>query len=159
MRHDKPKAFNRQCSSSLRDAASQIPSQNIQVFPRRNDKVRGSQNVPASSNYRGELVQEIRRRRGEGDSRRQARAQAWRRKAQTLRRTDGSAQENRNRQDARSVDEYLNRDVKANLAERKRPTSAKMLCEKVSSRLVAKQADPESIRRLFQKEEERYAAE
>ena len=56
-------------------------------------------------------------------------------------------------------DEYLNRDVKANLAERKRPTSAKMLCEKVSSHLVAKQADPESIRRLFRKEEVRYAAE
>ena len=56
-------------------------------------------------------------------------------------------------------DEYLNRDVKANLSERKRPTSARAPQEIVSAHLSARQADSASIRRLFHKDEVRYAAE
>ena len=56
-------------------------------------------------------------------------------------------------------DEYLNRDVKASLAEKRRPSSAKALKEEVSSHLSAKQSNRDAIKRLFHKKEVRYAAE
>lgn len=56
-------------------------------------------------------------------------------------------------------DEYLNRDVKASLSEKKRPLTAKALKADVTSHLSAKQSDPESIKRLFHKKEVRYAAD
>ena len=56
-------------------------------------------------------------------------------------------------------DEYLNRDVKAAMAEKRRPSSAKAMREVVSSHLQARKDDPGSIRRLFHKKEVRYAAE
>lgn len=56
-------------------------------------------------------------------------------------------------------DECLNRDVKAWLSEKRRPSSAGALKADVVSHLSARQSDPESIRRLFHKREVRYAAD
>ena len=56
-------------------------------------------------------------------------------------------------------DEYLNRDVKASLAEKKRPHAAKALKADVVAHLSARKNEPESIKRLFHKKEVRYAAD
>ena len=56
-------------------------------------------------------------------------------------------------------DEYLNRDVKASLAEKKRPLTAKALKADVVSHLTARQNAPEAVKRLFHKKEVRYAAD
>lgn len=56
-------------------------------------------------------------------------------------------------------DEYLNRDVKAAMSEKRRPSSAKAMRDIVSGHLQARKDDPESIRRLFHKKEVQYAAE
>ena len=56
-------------------------------------------------------------------------------------------------------DEYLNRDVKASLAEKKRPRTAKALKADVVAHLSARKNEPESVRRLFHKKEVRYAAD
>lgn len=56
-------------------------------------------------------------------------------------------------------DEYLNRDVKAALAEKKRPQTAKALKADVVAHLTARKNEPDSVRRLFHKEEVRYAAD
>ena len=54
-------------------------------------------------------------------------------------------------------DEYLNRDVKAAMSEKKRPISAKAMKDEVSKHLKTRKDNPESIKRLFQKKEVRYA--
>ena len=56
-------------------------------------------------------------------------------------------------------DEYLNRDVKASLAEKKRPRTAKALKADVVAHLSARKDQPESVRRLFHKKEVRHAAD
>ena len=56
-------------------------------------------------------------------------------------------------------DEYLNRDVKASLAEKKRPRTAKALKADVVAHLSARKNEPESVRRLFHKKEVRYSAD
>ena len=56
-------------------------------------------------------------------------------------------------------DEYLNRDVKASLAEKKRPHAAKALKADVVAHLSARKNSPDSIKRLFHKKEVRYAAD
>lgn len=56
-------------------------------------------------------------------------------------------------------DEYLNRDLKAAMAEQARPSSKDALRTNVESHLVARSQDRDSIKRLFQKPEVRYAAE
>ena len=56
-------------------------------------------------------------------------------------------------------DEYLNRDVKASLAEKKRPRTAKALKADVVAHLSTRKNEPESVRRLFHKKEVRYAAD
>lgn len=56
-------------------------------------------------------------------------------------------------------DEYLNRDVKANLAERKIPRDLGELKNSIRKHLEARKSDPEAVRRLFDKPEVRYAAE
>ena len=56
-------------------------------------------------------------------------------------------------------DEYLNRDVKAAMSEKRRPSSAKAMRDVVSDHLQTRKDDPESIRRLFRKKEVRYAAD
>jgi len=55
-------------------------------------------------------------------------------------------------------DEYLNRDVKAHLAEKSIPDSAESLQKAVSSHLMMRKADRESVKRLFHKPEVKYAA-
>ena len=56
-------------------------------------------------------------------------------------------------------DEYLNRDVKASLAEKKRPITAKALKTDGVAHLSARQREPETVRRLFHKGEVLYAAD
>ena len=56
-------------------------------------------------------------------------------------------------------DEYLNRDVKAGMAERMLPTDAASVREAVESHLSERKKTPEKVRRLFRKPEVRYAAD
>ena len=56
-------------------------------------------------------------------------------------------------------DEYLNRDVKASTAEKKRPRAAKAQKADVVAHLSARKDEPESFRRLFHKKEVRHAAD
>ena len=55
-------------------------------------------------------------------------------------------------------DEYLNRDVKANLAERALPKNALAIRSAVKRHLKSRKKDTASVRRLFDKKEVRYAA-
>ena len=55
-------------------------------------------------------------------------------------------------------DEYLNRDVKAGLAERALPADAKSVTDAVVKHLTGRKQNPEKVRNLFKKEEVRYAA-
>lgn len=56
-------------------------------------------------------------------------------------------------------DEYLNRDVKAGLAERALPVDAKAVCAAVTEHLYERKRSPEKVRNLFKKPEVRYAAD
>ena len=56
-------------------------------------------------------------------------------------------------------DEYLNRDLKATMAEQSRPSSKKALRTRVEAHLEARRNDRDAVKRLFQKPEVRYAAE
>lgn len=56
-------------------------------------------------------------------------------------------------------DEYLNRDVKAGLAERALPADAKAVCAAVTAHLSERKRSPEKVRNLFKKPEVRYAAD
>lgn len=55
-------------------------------------------------------------------------------------------------------DEYLNRDVKANLAERALPKNALAIRSAVKRHLKSRKKDTASVKRLFDKKEVRYAA-
>jgi len=55
-------------------------------------------------------------------------------------------------------DEYLNRDVKANLSERALPKDSQAVRSAVRNHLKRRKRDAESIKRLFDKKEVRYAA-
>ena len=55
-------------------------------------------------------------------------------------------------------DEYLNRDVKANLLERALPMDSSAVRSAVRNHLRRRKKDSESVRRLFEKEEVHYAA-
>ena len=55
-------------------------------------------------------------------------------------------------------DEYFNRDIKACLAEQSIPRSEKELGDAIQKHVDRRKKDPEAIRRLFEKEEVRYAA-
>ena len=55
-------------------------------------------------------------------------------------------------------DEYLNRDVKAGLAERALPVDSKAVCAAVVKHLSERKQNPEKVRNLFKKPEVRYAA-
>lgn len=55
-------------------------------------------------------------------------------------------------------DEYLNRDVKAGLAERALPANSKAVCAAVVEHLEGRKRTPEKVRNLFKKPEVRYAA-
>lgn len=56
-------------------------------------------------------------------------------------------------------DEYLNRDLKAGLAEQNLPASREALKHSVETHMRKRQNAPESIKKLFEKDEVRYAAE
>lgn len=56
-------------------------------------------------------------------------------------------------------DEYLNRDLKAGLAEENLPASKAALKHSVETHMRRRQNTPESIKKLFEKNEVRYAAE
>ena len=55
-------------------------------------------------------------------------------------------------------DEYLNRDVKAHLAEKSVPNSSDDLQKAVESHLMIKQADKIAVKKIFHKDEVRYAS-
>ncbi|MBP5510029.1 MAG: IS630 family transposase [Kiritimatiellae bacterium] len=55
-------------------------------------------------------------------------------------------------------DEYLNRDIKAGLAERSLPADSKAVTDAVVKHLTGRKRDPEKVRNLFKKAEVRYAA-
>ena len=55
-------------------------------------------------------------------------------------------------------DEYLNRDVKAGLAERALPADSKAVTDAVVEHLSGRKRTPEKVRNLFKKTEVRYAA-
>ncbi len=56
-------------------------------------------------------------------------------------------------------DEYLNRDVKAAMAEESRPHTKTELHRRIETHLGRRKADPEAVKRLFHKDEVRYASE
>jgi len=56
-------------------------------------------------------------------------------------------------------DEYLNRDLKATMAEQARPANKKALRLRVESHLEARRNDRDAVKRLFQKPEVLYAAD
>ena len=56
-------------------------------------------------------------------------------------------------------DEYLNRDLKAGLAEQNLPASKEALKHSVETHMRKRQNAPESIKKLFEKDEVRYASE
>ena len=56
-------------------------------------------------------------------------------------------------------DEYLNRDVKAGLAEQALPADAKAVSAAVTEHLEGRKRTPEKVRNLFRKPEVRYAAD
>ena len=56
-------------------------------------------------------------------------------------------------------DEYLNRDVKAGLAERALPADSKAVSAAVTEHLSKRKRSPEKVRNLFKKPEVRYAAD
>lgn len=56
-------------------------------------------------------------------------------------------------------DEYLNRDLKAGLAEQDLPSSKEALKNSVETHMRKRQNMPESIKKLFEKDEVRYASE
>lgn len=55
--------------------------------------------------------------------------------------------------------EYLNRDLKAAMAEQARPADKKALRSRVESHLEARRNDRDAVMRLFKKPEVRYAAD
>ena len=55
-------------------------------------------------------------------------------------------------------DEYFNRDIKACLAEQRIPRSGEELGDAIQKHVDRRRKDPEAIRRVFEKEEVRYAA-
>ena len=55
-------------------------------------------------------------------------------------------------------DEYLNRDVKAGLAERALPADSRAVTDAVVKHLAGRKQNPEKVRNLFKKAEVRYAA-
>lgn len=56
-------------------------------------------------------------------------------------------------------DEYLNRDLKARLAEQNLPTSKDALRQSVEMHMRKRQSAPDSIKKFFEKDEVRYASE
>ena len=56
-------------------------------------------------------------------------------------------------------DEYLNRDVKAGLAERALPVDTAAVCAAVAAHLSERKRSPEKVRNLFKKPEVRHAAD
>ena len=56
-------------------------------------------------------------------------------------------------------DEYLNRDLKARLAEQNLPTSKGALRQSVEMHMRKRQSAPDSIKKFFEKDEVRYASE
>ena len=56
-------------------------------------------------------------------------------------------------------DEYFNRDIKAHLAEQRIPRSTGELCNAMGKHVEDRRKNPEAIRRLFDKDEVKYAAE